>query len=118
MEGRTVVTREGLGAHQELKGMGGNNKPYGGRMEIRVNGTLTKELCICLLLRTIKLKSFGKIKVGAAEKHSVLVLHRHTKLGSINEREGPQDGRMRGVSHGGAPGTVSSDMFYLCRSNV
>ena len=29
-------------AHQELKGMGGNNKPYGGRMEIRVNGTIDK----------------------------------------------------------------------------
>ena len=37
-----------------------------------------------LLLRTIKLKSFGKIKVGAAEKHSVLALCRRAKLGSIN----------------------------------
>ena len=48
----------------------------------------------------------------------MLVLRRRAKLGSINEREGSRGGRMRVVSHGGAPGMVSSNMFYLCRSNV
>ena len=48
----------------------------------------------------------------------MLVLCRRTKLGSVSEREGPRGGCMRGVSHGGALGTVSSEMFYLCKSNV
>ena len=51
------MTREDLGTHEELKGMGGNNKLYGGSMEIIMNGTLTKELCVS------SFKDFGKIKV-------------------------------------------------------
>ena len=43
----------------------------------------------------------------------MLVLRRHTKLGSVNEREGPQGGCMRGASHDGAPGTVSSNVLSV-----
>ena len=48
----------------------------------------------------------------------MLALCRHAKLGSINGREGSQGGCMRVVSCGGALGMVSSDIFYLCKSNV
>ena len=93
------MSGEGLGNQQELKGMGENNKWCEGRMEIRVNGTLTMELCMSPLLRNNKFQEFWRTKVAVAEKHSVLVSRRRTKLGSL-ERTGGTSGRPheRGLS--------------------
>ena len=57
-----VVSREGLGDQQELKGMGENNKRCEGRMEIIVNGTLTLELCMSSLLRMINFTSSCELR--------------------------------------------------------
>ena len=57
-----VVSREGLGDQKELKGMGENNKWCEGRMEIRVNGTLTMELYMSSLLRMINFTSSYELR--------------------------------------------------------
>ena len=82
------MSKEGRVNRQGLKGMGDDNKWCEESMETRMNGILTFRLLCMSFFKNDKSRRSWWTKVAVAEKHSVLVSFRCTKLSSLKWMEG------------------------------